>query len=121
MAVSAFDYERQHSVEMAREFVRLNAQHTTHLAQKQREEASIPAYYLHQPGSALNVTLCELQVLWRSRFGDAWVSEGDMANEEYYRIAARRLHAAGQLERLPINQGAAMFDVYRIRDADADR
>ena len=121
MAIAYDDYRQTELSSVAKEIVKINAQHVAHLAQKQREETSIPAFYLQQPGSALNVTLSELQRLWRSRFGDSWVNEGDMANDEFYRIAARRLHAAGQLERLTINQGAAMLDVYRIRDADADR
>lgn len=121
MAIQFDEYRHTELPSFAREIVKLNAQHIDSFARKQREETSIPAFYLKQPGSALNVTLSELQMLWRSRFGDTWVSEGDTANDEFYRIAARRLHAAGQLERLTINQGAALFDVYRIRDADADR
>ena len=121
MAQNMFDYDRMESASVAREIAGAAAEQTGAIALLAREESAIPAFYLKQPGSALNVTLSELQMLWRSRFGDSWVNEGDMANDEFYRIASRRLHAAGQLERLTINNGAAMYDVYRIRDADADR
>lgn len=120
MAQNMFDYDRMESASVAREIARAAAEQTGAIARKQREESAIPEPHLHQPGSALHITLSELQMLWRSRFGDGWVTETELRSEPYYRVAATRLSAAGQAERLTVS-GAALYDVYRIRDADADR
>lgn len=121
MALNRFDPEYGMAADMARQIVKVSEERADAVAFKRRIEEAIPESYLRQPGSALNITLSELQVLWRARFGDAWVTSGELMRDDYYQIAVKRLHAAGQLERLTINQGHGMYDVYRIRDDDANR
>lgn len=80
---------------------------------------AIPEQYLWQQGSPLNMTLTELQVVWRARYGDKWVPEQETRNDPFFHAAATRLHAAGQMERLTAS-GAALYDVFRIRGDDAN-
>lgn len=81
---------------------------------------AVPEIYLWQQGSPLNMTLTELQVVWRARYGDKWVTEQETRSDPFFHAAATRLHAAGQMERLTAS-GAALYDVFRIRGDDADR
>lgn len=86
----------------------------------QMERFAIPEAYLWQLGSPLNMTLTELQMLWKARHGDKWVTEQEVRRDPFFLAAATRLHAAGQMERLTTS-GAGLYDVFRIRGDDADR
>ena len=91
-----------------------------HAARKEREDKAIPEWFLHNAGSAMSLALIEVYMMWSSRFGDEWVPDSLIKSEPFFKVAATRLHAAGQMECITVS-GAQLYDVYRIRRPDGDR
>lgn len=44
-------------------------------------------------------SITELVDLWRMKYGNDWVREQDLENEDFYALSAKRLVAVGKLEK----------------------
>lgn len=73
--------------------------------------------------SAMDMSLAELMMLWRQRFGDSkWVPLGEARADSFWRVATTRMVNAHLLERLEVSQTPLDHSrLYRLRGDDADR
>lgn len=117
---SPFSVYDEGPLRLAKEIVNTTVERIDASQRNRLGQYAVPEIYLWQQGSPLNMTLTELQVVWRARYGDKWVTEQETRSDPFFHAAATRLHAAGQMERLTAS-GAALYDVFRIRGDDADR
>lgn len=116
---SPFSVYDDSPMRLAKEIVNTTVERIDASQRNRLGQYAIPEQYLWQQGSPLNMTLTELQVVWRARYGDRWVTEQEIRSDPFFHAAATRLHAAGQMERLTAS-GAALYDVFRIRGDDAN-